>query len=91
MALNPSDSNKLASGSDDGLIKVWDIEKGECLKTLNLDAGTVMNLIYVPDTLELISCSTDKTIKILKAETFECVRTLSGHNSNVLSIALIKS
>lgn len=90
LALNPSKSNELVSGSGDRSIRVWDVAMGKCLRTLsNQHEGTVMNLVFVPGTLELVSCSTDKTIKILNAVTYECVRTLSGNASYVLSLGLI--
>ena len=36
-------NNKLASGSSDKTVKIWDIESGECLKTINLDAYILSN------------------------------------------------
>lgn len=46
------DDFTLASGSDDGLIKVWDTQSRQCLKTINQN-GQVTNLFFKARTLFL--------------------------------------
>lgn len=46
------DDFTLASGSDDGLIKVWDTQSRQCLKTINQN-GPVTNLFFKARTLFL--------------------------------------
>ena len=41
----------LASGSDDNTIKIWDTDKGICVKTLSGHSKTVYNLTVLPNGL----------------------------------------
>jgi len=36
VAFSP-DGGSVASGSDDGMMKLWDVQTGECIKTLRSD------------------------------------------------------
>jgi len=57
--------NKLASGSSDETIKIWDLISGQCINTLKGHSGSVNSLAVLPDN-KLASGSSDKTIKIWK-------------------------
>ena len=51
------------SGSKDGRIKIWNVEEGKCLKTLEGHTSAVY-CIEVLDNGEIVSGSDDKTIRI---------------------------
>lgn len=55
-------NNKLASGSTDKTIKIWDLKKGQEIATLKGHNDTVQDLCVTDD--KLISGSSDETIKI---------------------------
>ena len=55
--------NLIISGSGDNTIKIWDMNTGECLKTLKGHTNCV-NSVFVKDNL-IISGSFDKTIRII--------------------------
>ncbi len=74
------------SGSADKTIRIWDVESGECIKTLIGHQEDVWRVIYSPDGKYIISGSHDRTIKIWDVETGECLRTLEGHTNRVRSI-----
>ena len=69
---------KIISGSDDNLIKVWDLNSGECLRTLFAHSGEV-NCIEIISNEKLVSGSSDKTLKVWDLNTYECILTLYGH------------
>jgi WD40 repeat protein len=81
------DANRLISASYDKTIKIWDLQSGECLKTLNEHSlGAKSVLIYKNN--KFISGSFDKTIKIWDLERLECIETLNN-NSGVTSLLLL--
>ena len=57
------DDNHFASGSFDNKIKIWDLNKYECIQTLEGHQSNVICVIKYNDDI-LISCSSDKTIRI---------------------------
>lgn len=67
-------SQKLISGSNDKTIKVWDLEKFECSKTLTGHADMILNLEKL-STSQILSCSRDNTIKLWNLDTGLCTKT----------------
>ena len=84
-------NNKLASGSSDKTLKIWEIESGECLKTLLGHTAEVYALQYFGNN-QLASGSLDTTIKIWDLETGACLKTLEhGDTSDVYSILVLSN
>jgi WD40 repeat protein len=81
------DGSKIASGSDDTTIKIWDALTGEVLNTLEGHSGYVYSLSWNVDGSKIASASWDKTIKIWDAVTGEVLSTLEGHRKGVLSVS----
>ena len=73
------ESSKLISSSQDGTIKIWDLETGECLKTLEDHADWVTSILI--HNSKLITCSSDKTIKIWNLDNYQCIETLNNYSS----------
>ncbi len=73
-------NEQIVTGSDDDLIKIWDLTKPEIQRnivTLSGHFGCVMCLALLKDGL-LVSGSNDKTIKVWDLERQECLATLRG-------------
>ena len=59
------DGTKVASGSEDNTVKLWDVTSGECLQTLEGHSSLrVTSVSFSPDGTKVASGSYDKTIKI---------------------------
>ena len=58
------DGKYLASGSSDKTIKIWNINSGECVKTLTGFNHIIKALDFNPDGTELASVSSDRSIRI---------------------------
>jgi hypothetical protein len=76
---------RLASGSNDKTIKIWNINSETCARTLSGHDGYVSGLIQLSDG-RLASGSDDKTIKIWNINNGSCEITLSGRNGPVCSL-----
>lgn len=77
----------LASGSEDRTIKLWDMETGSCLQTLNGHQEWVKSVAFSPDGQVLASGSFDHTLKLWDWQTGGCLKTLRGHTSTVTMVA----
>jgi WD40 repeat protein len=81
------DGNLLASGGQDGVIKIWDVASGACLNTFQAHEGAIWSLAFSADRV-LVSSSEvmNEDIKFWNITTGTCEKRLSGHSS-IWSIA----
>jgi WD40 repeat protein len=80
------DGQRLASGSRDKTVKIWDVTTGQCQATLEGHDDWVESVAFSPDGQRLASGSWDRTVKIWDAATGQCQTTLLGHGSLVWSV-----
>jgi WD40 repeat protein len=83
-----SDGQTLASGSYDQTVKLWDIESGQCLNTLQGHTNWVRSVTFSPDGRTLASGSSDNTVRLWDVKSGQCLNTFDGHINVVLSVAL---
>jgi WD40 repeat protein len=69
-------------------MKVWDVESGICLLTLEGHKEFVNTVALTPDGRRAISASNDKTLKVWDLESGACLRTLEGHGYGVKVVAV---
>ncbi|WXC51012.1 hypothetical protein QX201_010717 [Fusarium graminearum] len=81
-----ADGQRLASGSRDTTVKIWDPATGACEQTLEGHSGSVISVVFSADGQRLASSSRDKTVKIWDAATGACEQTLEGHGGWVRSV-----
>ncbi len=83
-----SDGQKIFSGGRDAILKVWDLEKFECINSQPAHWYTINDLTLSPNGRWLASASRDRTIKIWDVETFQLLKVLDtvrdgGHINSV--------
>ncbi|KAH8812140.1 putative E3 ubiquitin ligase complex SCF subunit sconB [Xylogone sp. PMI_703] len=78
------DDNIVATGSYDTTIKIWDINTGECIRTLRGHTSGIRALQF--DSTKLISGSLDRTLKVWNWHTGECLSTFQGHTAGVIAL-----
>lgn len=69
----------------DKQIKIWNINTGDCLKTLKGHSNTICCLKVLFNE-RLVSGSSDDTIKLWDLNTGDCLKTLIGHSDTVRCI-----
>ncbi|KAJ5403872.1 alpha/beta-hydrolase [Penicillium cosmopolitanum] len=90
-----TEGDRLASGSVNNTVRIWDPATGQCISTLdsqgtyNLEENInlAISIAWSPDGSRLASGSHNSNIKIWEPSTGRCLWTLKGHTSFVLSIA----
>ncbi|KAI0479901.1 vegetative incompatibility protein HET-E-1 [Xylaria cf. heliscus] len=81
IAISP-DSQWLASGSRDGVIKIWDVVIGACTQTFKSTIQFGRFIAISPDGRWLASGSDDRTTRVINIwdiATGACIQTLKGH------------
>lgn len=86
VAFSP-DGTRVASGSGDKEIKIWNAATGEELASLKGHTGGVAAVAFSPEGSNLASGSQDKTIKLWDATTGQELQSLKGHKGRVTSVA----
>ena len=86
---NPIIERVLASGSDDGTVRVWDADSGECLRVLSGHHSHVRGLTWCPELAHvLVSGSWDFTIRVWDARTGRCLHVIKEHAADVYGLSL---
>jgi WD40 repeat protein len=82
------DGTKVASGSDDDTVKLWDVTSGECLQTLQMGCDSFRGMAF----FSVVAVSSKKNdaqpVGLVDVTSGECLQTLQGHSSSVNSVSL---
>lgn len=78
VAFSPT-GKMIASASRDGKIKLWEVESGKEIASLDGHKQQVGSVAFSPDGTRLASASFDSSMKIWDTTTFQEIADLSGH------------
>ena len=80
------DTTFAVTGSEDGSIRVWDLERKKCIIVLKGHCDWVTQLAIVSPTI-ILSKSVDRTVKVWDLEKQECVYTFGDENLVITAFA----
>jgi WD40 repeat protein len=81
------DSTRLASGGDDGTVRLWDPKDGQLQRILLGHAGKITCLAWSPDGKTLASGSDDTTVRLWNADTGKLQHALAKHTGPIRALA----
>ena len=81
------DGRSLASGDENGSIRLWDAQSGESLQRLAGHASAITSLAWSPLSDRLGSASVDGTVRIWDAELGQELQVLRGHTGETFGVA----
>jgi WD domain, G-beta repeat len=80
------DGSRVASGSLDKTVRVWDVQTGQCQHTLKGHSSGVSSMVFSPDGSRVASGSWDSTVRVWDVQAGQCQHTLEGHSDGVSSV-----
>ena len=75
------------SGSEDKTLKLWDVNRGNCLRTFIGHSDYVRSVAFSPDGRYALSGSEDQTLKLWDINSGTQIRTFRGYSDAVMSVA----
>ncbi len=88
-----SNNRQVVTVNDKGIVKIWDIDTGACLKTLDSHFKEVTTIAVTPDFRRLviggvIFSKSVGEVKVWDIKTGACTKTLEGHSKPVFVAAV---
>jgi WD40 repeat protein len=77
----------LATGHDDGMVRLWDAAKHELVRELKGHRFPISAAAFSPDGARLASASEDRTILLWDVASGQLLGTLQGHTDRVQALA----
>jgi WD40 repeat protein len=86
VTFSPDSKNVAAAGSDRA-VRLWEVETGKLLATIEDHADWILGLAFSPDGRLLATASRDKTSKVFDWAKKETLATFAGHADTVAAVA----
>lgn len=81
-----SDSRYLLTGGGAKVLRLWDLDTGECMRELVGHENEVRTVSLSPDGRYALSGGWDRTVRLWNLATGECIRTMSDHDHQITAV-----
>lgn len=81
----------IASGDDEGCIKVWDTRQRSCCNTFNAHEDYVSNMTFVPDQMKLLGASGDGTLSVCNLRSNKIQTRSEFSEEELTSVVVMKN
>jgi WD40 repeat protein len=89
LSVDATDNGRFAvSGGADKIIRLWELETGRCLRTLEGHTASVRAVSISPEGRFAVSGGDDETIRFWELETGRCIRSIEGHSGSVCALRM---
>lgn len=86
VAFSPTDLDRAATGTRNGVLRFWDIEGGDLAATLTGHVGAINAAAFSPSGLLFASAGADNTVRIW-SDLGQFIRSIPAHDDDVLALA----
>src|SRR5205085_5186270 len=83
-----ADGKLLASGGADNVVKVWDFEKGEQVRTINAHNKQVTRLLFLGNTPQFVTCSGDTQVRFWNVDNGGNTRNFAGSTDFLYAVGV---
>ncbi|QDT07317.1 WD domain, G-beta repeat [Rubripirellula lacrimiformis] len=83
------DGKTLATGAADQMVKLWDVESGKLIKTLEGHTHHVTSIAWNINRRQLATGSADASVKIWSVDSGQATRTISGFKTDVTGLVFV--
>ncbi|MYF55531.1 PQQ-binding-like beta-propeller repeat protein, partial [Candidatus Poribacteria bacterium] len=90
VALNP-DGDRVASGSQDGTIVMWDVVTGERIGTFIGHVDAISDIFFSPDGRKIVSTSKDGSVRLWDIATGQQEYAIAGYKLTVWKVILYEN
>ncbi|KAG8368880.1 hypothetical protein BUALT_Bualt15G0092600 [Buddleja alternifolia] len=81
----------IASGDDEGCIKVWDIQYRSCCNSFNVHEDVISDMTFASDSMKLIGTSGDGTLSVCNLRSNKVQTRSEFSGDELLSIVMMKN
>jgi hypothetical protein len=90
VAFSPDGRRALSGGTQDHLVRLWDVETGAEVRRLRGHNGFVTGVVFLPGGRQALSCSHDQTLRLWDLDSGQAIRSFSGHTAEVQGVAITR-
>lgn len=83
------DGVTLVSGSEDGSLRVWDLNHNREVKCIRDHNGPINSLAVTPDEKYVITGSDDSTVGVFRISDWKLIHSMSGHSGFIREVAAL--